>query len=91
MARWLLDRSLVICRATAYLAALLVAAPLVYHVSRGSIAYLGLFEDDYFFYAIIADNLASLGRLTYDHRTLTNGFHPLWLLVLFLVASSPAV
>lgn len=85
MARWLLDRSLVICRATAYLAALLVAAPLVYHVSRGSIAYLGLFEDDYFFYAIIADNLASLGRLTYDHQTLTNGFHPLWLLVLFLV------
>jgi hypothetical protein len=85
MARWLLDRSQLICRAIAYLAALLVAAPLVYHVSRGSLAYLGLFEDDYFFYAIIADNLATLGRLTYDHSTLTNGFHPLWLVVLFVV------
>jgi hypothetical protein len=70
-----------LCRAIAYLAALLVVAPLVYHLARGSLAYLGLLEDDYFYYAIIADKLASLGKLTYDGTTLTNGFHPLWFLI----------
>src|ERR1700722_17936420 len=70
-----------LCRAIAYLAALLVVAPLAYHLARGSLAYLGLLEDDYFYYAIIADKLASLGKLTYDGTTLTNGFHPLWFLI----------
>jgi hypothetical protein len=70
-----------LCRAVAYLAALLVVAPFAYHLARGSLAYLGLLEDDYFYYAIIADKLVSLGKLTYDGTTLTNGFHPLWFLI----------
>jgi hypothetical protein len=33
-------------RTTAYAAAVLVAAPCIYHVARGSDAYLGLLEDE---------------------------------------------
>ena len=36
-------------------------------------AYIGLLEDDYYYYAIIADKLLTLGKLTYDGTTLTNG------------------
>jgi hypothetical protein len=82
MTRWLLGRSSVLCRVIAYLAALLVATPILYHLARGSLSYLGLFQDDYFYYSIVADRFVSLGRLTYDGSTLTNGFHPLWFLIL---------
>jgi hypothetical protein len=80
---WL--RSILLSRIAAYLAAVLVAAPYIYHLARGSTAYLGLLEDDYFYYATVANNLISLGKLTYDGTTLTNGFHPLWLGVVVLV------
>lgn len=74
-------QSLWASRAVALVAALCVAGPFVYHLARGSKAYLGLFEDDYFYYAIIADKLVTQGKLTYDGITLTNGFHPIWFLV----------
>lgn len=76
----LLGRAPAVCRSIAYAVALLVATPMVYHLARGSLAYLGLLEDDYFYYAIVADKLLALGKLTYDGTTLTNGFHPLWFL-----------
>jgi hypothetical protein len=79
--QWLIRESPRVGRWVGYGAAILVTAPLLYHRLRGSPAYLGLFEDDYFYYAIVADKLASLGKLTYDSTTLTNGFHPLWFLV----------
>jgi hypothetical protein len=82
---WVIRWSPFACRVIAYLVALLVAAPFVYHLARGSIAYLGLFEDDYFYYAIVADKLATLGKLTYDGATITNGFHPLWFVVVFIL------
>jgi hypothetical protein len=72
-------------RAVAYACFFLVAAPLLYHLLRGSDAYLGFFEDDYFYYAAVADNLVRLGQFTYDGVTPTNGFHPLWQMVLTLV------
>lgn len=71
-----------VCRTSAYLAAAAMAAPFLYHLARGSKAFLGLFEDDYFFYVTVADKLATLGKLTYDERTITNGFHPLWFALL---------
>ena len=80
---WL--RSTLLSRSAAYLAAVLVAAPYIYHLARGSTAYLGLLEDDYFYYATVANNLVSLGRFTYDGATLTNGFHPLWLGAVVLI------
>jgi hypothetical protein len=85
LARWGVRRSPILCRCAAYLAALCVAAPFVYHLARGSAAYLGLFEDDYFYYSMVADKLAALGKLTFDETTLTNGFHPLWFLVLLVL------
>lgn len=74
-----------IARAAAYLCFVLGAFPLLYHLSCGSTAYLGLIEDDYFYYATVADNLVRFGRITYDGVTLTNGFHPLWLILLTLI------
>jgi hypothetical protein len=71
-----------IARAVAYVCFFLVAAPFLYHLSRGSVGYLGFLEDDYFYYAAIADNLVRFGKLTYDGVTLTNGFHPLWEILL---------
>ena len=78
-------RSTLLSRVAAYLAAVLVAAPYIYHLAHGSTAYLGLLEDDYFYYVTVANNLISLGKLTYDGTTLTNGFHPLWFGVVVLV------
>jgi hypothetical protein len=73
---WL--RSAPYSRLAAYVAAALVSAPVLYHILNHSTAYLGLLEDDHFYYATVADNLVRLGKLTYDGATLTNGFHPLW-------------
>ncbi len=72
-------RSEAYSRIAAYVAAVLVAAPFFYHVAHHSTAYLGLLEDDHFYYATVADNLAKYGKLSYDGTTLTNGFHPLWM------------
>jgi hypothetical protein len=73
------------CRIAAYVTAVCVAGPYVYHVARGSRAFLGLLEDDYYYYAIIADKLVTYGKLTFDGSTLTNGFHPLWFGVICLL------
>jgi len=43
---------------------------------------INLFDDDAYYYFKIARNFAQNGRLTFDGQTLTNGFQPLWLLVL---------
>jgi hypothetical protein len=42
---------------------------------------LAYYADDFFYYVQIARNLADHGRSTFDGITLTNGYHPLWLLV----------
>jgi hypothetical protein len=67
-----------IARVSAYAASALVSATFLYHLAHGSKAFLGLLEDDYFYYAVVADRLVSLGRLSFDGTTITNGFHPLW-------------
>ena len=72
-------------RAVAYLVSILVCAPYFYHLAHRSTAFLGLLEDDYFYYVIIADKLVTLGKMTYDGTTLTNGFHPLWFAILVCV------
>jgi hypothetical protein len=38
--------------------------------------------DDSFYYVIIANNIAEIGRSTFDGVTLTNGYHPLWTAIL---------
>ena len=41
-------------------------------------------EDDAYYYMIVAKHLAATGRSTFDGQSLTNGYHPLWLLALTL-------
>lgn len=41
-------------------------------------------EDDGYYYVEIARNLARTGRSSFDGLSATNGYHPLWLLVLAL-------
>lgn len=38
--------------------------------------------DDFYYYAVVARNFANTGASTFDGTTLTNGYHPLWFLVL---------
>ena len=55
---------------------------------------LAYYADDFFYYLQIVHNLAEHGRSTFDGTTLTNGYHPLWLLVLtalYLCGGDPAV
>jgi hypothetical protein len=73
------------CRVAAYVTAALVAGPYLVHLARGSQAFLGLLEDDHFYYSVIADKLLTTGRMTFDGTTLTNGFHPLWFVVITLL------
>ncbi|HEY0802148.1 MAG TPA: hypothetical protein VGD54_15025, partial [Steroidobacteraceae bacterium] len=79
---WLAAHTQALCRLAAYSCALLVAGTYAYHLAQHSPAYLGLLEDDYFYYATVADNLVAHGRLSYDGINSTNGFHPLWLAVI---------
>lgn len=44
--------------------------------------FLNFFEDDTFYYFIIAENLAKGYIFSYDLITSTNGFHPLWVFVI---------
>ncbi|MCB9663981.1 MAG: hypothetical protein H6732_07695 [Alphaproteobacteria bacterium] len=49
------------------------------------------FFDDFYYYVEIADRLLATGRSTFDGATLTNGYHPLWfVLILALRALVPA-
>lgn len=43
------------------------------------------FTDDFFYYAQVARNFALHGVSTFDGTHLTNGYHPLWMLVLALL------
>ena len=43
------------------------------------------YNDDFFYYAQIARNLAQHGISSFDGIHLTNGYHPLWLLLLTLL------
>ncbi len=45
----------------------------------------GYFEDDFFYYAEVARNLAAGHGSTFDGIHLTNGYHPLWMLVILLL------
>jgi hypothetical protein len=49
-------------------------------------AHLSAFQDDFFYYLTIARNLAEHGRSTFDGVSLTNGYHPLWALILTALA-----
>ncbi len=65
----------VILAAVTFTAIATVALPFLSH------HIMAYYADDFFYYLQIAHNLAGHGRSTFDGTTLTNGYHPLWLLV----------
>ncbi len=46
---------------------------------------LGFYQDDFFYYLKVAENLALHRISSFDNIHLTNGYHPLWLLTLALL------
>jgi len=50
-------------------------------------------EDDAYYYIVVARNIVQSGLSSFDGQTLTNGYHPLWLLIVvaqdLLFGSSP--
>jgi hypothetical protein len=53
---------------------------------------IDVFDDDAYYYFKIARNIVETGRLTFDGKSITNGFHPLWLIVLipfFIIWDDP--
>ncbi len=68
-------------------AAILIAACAVFfgNLRFGSAVLSVGFEDDFFYYAQVARNLAFHGISSLDGTHLTNGYHPLWLLILTAV------
>jgi hypothetical protein len=60
----------------AYLAALMV------HFAYKGDLYLSFFVDDFFYYLVVAKNLALHGASTFNGLQATNGYHPLWLLTI---------
>jgi hypothetical protein len=50
-----------------------------FHAGPG---FLAFYEDDFFYYLRIAQQIAAGHHSTFDGTHLTNGYHPLWMLVL---------
>jgi hypothetical protein len=69
--------------AVAAVVALGLGAAVVAAVDRSSLA--DLFHDDAYYYFQIARNIVSGNGVTFDGLHPTNGFHPLWLLLLLPV------
>jgi len=68
-----------------------IATLIAPHIER-VIAFAAI--DDGLYYPIVAENIAKLGQFTYDGISITNGFHPLYLLIIlpiFTVISDPWV
>ncbi len=74
--------------AMAAIAPLLLLQFVSYFVlATGDYGYAAWAEDDFFYYAVIAGNIAETGRSTWDGVVLTNGYHPLWTLICAAIAS----
>jgi hypothetical protein len=60
------------------------AALMVHFAYKGDL-YLSFFVDDFFYYLVVAKNLALHGTSTFNGLQPTNGYHPLWLLTIALL------
>jgi hypothetical protein len=49
--------------------------------AHGGKQFLSFFEDDFFYYLVVARNLVHHGVSTFNGIQPTNGYHPLWLLI----------
>jgi hypothetical protein len=53
---------------------------------RAGDAFVAFFDDDYFYYLRVARNIVAGRGSTFDGTHLTNGYHPLWMLVNVVLA-----
>lgn len=60
----------------------ITAALVLFPLLRFADAVAAFFEDDFFYYLQIARNIAEHGKSTFDGSIATNGYHPLWMVVL---------
>jgi hypothetical protein len=89
--RELIDRSIRSVRLTALIAFSFAAyPPLQAALLGGTSAITTFFAADAFYYLSIAVN-STFGRYTFDGRAMTNGFHPLWQVLLQLVVGHLSV
>lgn len=52
---------------------------------------LGLVTDDFFYYLAISQNIFSGLGVTFDGETATNGFHPLWMAIVYCFSWIPSL
>jgi hypothetical protein len=77
-------RQIVLSRWTRILPVVLLGTYLLVLLSRfahGGNQFLPFFEDDFFYYLVVARNLVHHGVSTFNGIQPTNGYHPLWLLI----------
>ncbi|HEX5316438.1 MAG TPA: hypothetical protein VFX22_07295 [Candidatus Kapabacteria bacterium] len=67
---------------TVFLFACGLAYEPIYHIVRGSLAYSIIPQDDFYYYYLTAKHFAASGFSSFDGIVPTNGYHPLWMLVL---------
>jgi hypothetical protein len=60
----------------------LAAAIILLGEMRSMVSFLPIYQDDAYYYFIVARNIALHGQSSFDGQVLTNGYHPLWLCVL---------
>ena len=63
-------------------AAFFITAFLLFPLRFPAASRPAFYADDFFYYLVIAHNLVTHGLSSFDGQTLTNGYHPLWMLVL---------
>lgn len=80
--RWALPAA----RAAMAIAAAAMLARTIYLVAIGSDGYLNLQQDDFYYYAVTARNLALHGISSFDGFTRTNGYQPLWMAIVSALA-----
>ncbi len=80
--RWALPAA----RAAVLLTAGAMLARTIHHVATGSDGYLALQQDDFYYYAVTARNVALHGFSSFDGFTHTNGYQPLWMAILSALA-----
>ncbi|MEP7235584.1 MAG: hypothetical protein ABI778_09835 [Ignavibacteriota bacterium] len=56
-----------------------------YHLFSGSNGFLVVPQDDFYYYYITAKHIVRGGSSTFDGLTITNGYHPLWMLSVIVI------
>src|SRR5688500_4736879 len=72
--------------AAAVLVLVLITGPM-YHLLRGSDRYLMQPMDDFYYYLIPAQNIVEHGLSSFDGSTVTNGYHPLWMMCMVVLVA----